>query len=97
MFQLSAMYTLLATFPMFIAIAYDRMYGSGNHWFLFDTRLDQIFQYFGFMTIAIVSAPLAAALFWSLVTKGARDNTIVGIFFIICIVVSSFFTLMVLD
>jgi len=97
MFQFSAAYTLLVTIPMLVAVSYDKVYGSGNHWFLFGTRLDQILQYFGFATIAIVSTPLAVALCWSFFIGNTRDCIITGVFLTVCIVVSIFFTLIVLD
>lgn len=97
MFQFSVTYTFLVSFPMLAAVVYDRVYGSGNHWFLFGTRLDQMLQYFGFATIAIVSTPLAAVFGWSLFTRNVRDNIIMGVFLIVCIIVSTFFIFMALD
>jgi len=97
MIRFSAVYTFLVTVPMLLAVAYDRMYGGGNHWFLFGTRLDQIFQYFGFATIAIVSTPLAVAFCWTYYTEGAREYIMAGVFLAVGIVGAGFFTLMVVD
>lgn len=68
----TALYALVITALCIVAVLLDNAYSSGNHWFLFGTKIDRLLQNHQLLRL-IIATPIVITAIWLARRQRGRD------------------------